>query len=528
MTDFSIVLIHPPVAKPSEPPAGLTVLAGALKAHGIRYKAIDANVRGVTALLHAVPKPQDTWGRRAYRHLDDNLISLRTPQTYSSIDRYKRAVSDINRLLTTVGKAQGIGISLADYNERHRTAVRSIDLAEAARSPETNPFSDYFHDTLIPEIADFHPKAVGLSINFLSQGICAFALIGLLRRKLPEVEIIIGGGLVTSWLQYPKMNSAIAGWVDRMIAGPGETPLLEMAGVTVTKEHTLPDVAPFFNEPYLSPGRVLSYSASRGCWWRRCAFCPERAEQQPYRPIPKTTAATQLQALTRQYQPALIHLLDNAVSPALLKTLAQNPPGAPWYGFARIGAPLDAPAFCRQLAISGCIMLKLGLESGDQNVLNALEKGIRLEIAETVLHNLYDVGIATYVYLLFGTPAEDENAARRTMQFVADHHKTVGYLNTAIFNLPVQSPEAESLTLRSFYEGDMALYTDFIHPLGWTRSNVRRFVEKEFKRHPAIRPIVLRDPPIFTSNHAAFFHTQARFFNSRRQLGTATRHPQHL
>ncbi len=34
---------------------------------------------------------------------------------------------------------------------------------------------------------------------------------------------------------------------------------------------------------------------------------------------------------------------------------------------------------------------------------------------------------------------------------------------------------------------------------------VRQFLDKEFKRHPAIAPILRRDPPIFTSNPAPFF-----------------------
>jgi hypothetical protein len=34
---------------------------------------------------------------------------------------------------------------------------------------------------------------------------------------------------------------------------------------------------------------------------------------------------------------------------------------------------------------------------------------------------------------------------------------------------------------------------------------IRQFLDKEFRRHPAIAPILRRDPPVFTSNHAPFF-----------------------
>ena len=501
----AIALVHPPVAKPSEPPAGTARLAGALKAHGIRFLAVDANIRGLHDLLHSVPVPQDTWGRRAHRHLDNHLAALRSARTYNNADRYRRAVADINRLLSMVGRdAEGM-VGLADFSDRQRSPVRSRDLIASAREPEKNPFFDYFLNHLLPEITAFAPDVVGLSINYLSQALCAFALIGLIRRALPKAKIVIGGGLVTSWLQHGKKKLDFGNMVHQMVAGPGERALLQMAGIQTECRPFLPDYDSFAEEAYLSPGPILPFSASHGCWWRRCAFCPERAERQPFRPLPHSLAVAQLKALTRHLRPTMIHLLDNAVSPALLQSLAVTPPGAPWYGFVRIGAPLDDPGFCHQLAASGCVMLKIGLESGDQTVLDALDKGIRLETAAKVLKNLHAAGIAAYVYVLFGTPAEDETAARKTMHFVADHSETIGFLNMAVFNLPLHSPEAAGLKLRDFYQGDLALYKDFEHPRGWSRASVRRFLDREFKRHPAIRPIIRRDPHIFTSNHAAFF-----------------------
>ncbi|MDY0042821.1 MAG: radical SAM protein, partial [Desulforhabdus sp.] len=58
------------------------------------------------------------------------------------------------------------------------------------------------------------------------------------------------------------------------------------------------------------------------------------------------------------------------------------------------------------------------------------------------------------------------------------------------------------------YEGDLSLYTGFIHPKGWHRALVRQFFDREFKRHPVIASILREDPPLFTSNHAPFFCMQ--------------------
>jgi radical SAM superfamily enzyme YgiQ (UPF0313 family) len=192
------------------------------------------------------------------------------------------------------------------------------------------------------------------------------------------------------------------------------------------------------------------------------------------------------------------------MSPRLLEHLAIHPPGVPWYGFTRVTPRLADAGFCRALKASGCVMLKLGLESGDQGVLDALEKGIRVDEASLALKTLKGAGIGTYVYLLFGTPAESPAAAQRTLEFVAGHADVIDFLNLAIFNLPAGSDEAANLRVHPFSEGDLSLYVDFDHPAGWGRREVRAFLDRELRRHPAVSPIVRRQPPYFTSNHAPF------------------------
>jgi hypothetical protein len=500
-----ILLIHPPVVKPSEPPAGLARLAGALRSHQVPCAVIDANIEGLHHLLRTLPIPADTWSRRAGRHLDNHLRTVRSLRTYSHPDAYRRAVSDINRLIGSAGREKFIRLGLADYQDRHLLPVRSADLAQAAAHPERNPYTGYFHDRIVPAVVQTRAGIAGISINYLSQALCAFALAGLLRKAFPALKIVLGGSLPTSWKQRPQWVRGFEAWVDRIVAGPGETVLLDMAGCRPKTRFFLPDYGDLVQNKYLSPGTVLPFSASDGCWWRRCAFCPEKAEMRPFRPLPRSETLSQLETLVQRTAPTLIHMLDNALSPALLKSLASAQFETPWYGFARMTPPLDDPDFCHTLAASGCAMLQIGLESGDQRVLDALSKGIRLETASRVLYNLKQAGIATYVYLLFGTPAEDFQAASKTLRFVEEHHELIDFLNLAIFNLPQDGQGFPDLKRRVFYPADLALYSDFSHPAGWDRSAVRRFIEKQFKKHPAIQPIIRRDPPIFTSNHAAFF-----------------------
>jgi hypothetical protein len=200
----------------------------------------------------------------------------------------------------------------------------------------------------------------------------------------------------------------------------------------------------------------------------------------------------------------MLHLLDNAVSPAHLRVMAARPVPVPWYGFARVTPELGDDDYCRALRRSGCVMLKLGIESGSQRVLDAMDKGIALSEVSAALGALRRAGIATYVYLLFGAPEEREADAEATLRFAVDHARGITFMNLAVFNLPVAGHEADALVTSPMGEGDLPLYAAFEHPHGWGRAEVREFLDRRFRRHPALAPIAARTPSVFTSNHAPF------------------------
>jgi hypothetical protein len=503
-----IFLIHPPIAKCSEPPAGIAKLSACLNANGIHHDIIDANLEGILYLLKDASNKNtiaDRWTTRAKKYLKRNLVALQDINTYQNHSRYQRAIMDINHLLNVEGKLRHVDLSLADYHDQSLSPVKSADLTSAAEKPQANPFYPYFEPRLMNALED-NPDFIGFSLNYLSQALCTFAMIGFIKQIQPRQKIILGGSLVTSWIKLGAHSDIFKGLVDEIVAGAGEKILLELLEVREGKTFYPPDYNGFPLNQYLSPGPILPYSSARGCYWHNCAFCPEKAESNPYLPLEVSQVTEELQILTRQMNPSLIHILDSSISPSLLNALAQKPPGAPWYGFTRITQHLADEDFCLSLKRSGCTMLKLGIESGDQKVLDQLNKGIDLPTASAVLKTLKKTGIANYCYFLFGTPPETQKSATKTLDFVCQHHGCIDFLNLAIFNLPSQSIEAQSLATHDFYEGDLSLYKNFQHPFGWQRPIVRNFLEKTFKKHPAIAPILRRTPEFFTSNHAPFFN----------------------
>ncbi len=53
-------------------------------------------------------------------------------------------------------------------------------------------------------------------------------MIGFLGGSAPGVKIVLGGGLITSWVKRPGWHNPFKGLADELVAGPGEGALLSM------------------------------------------------------------------------------------------------------------------------------------------------------------------------------------------------------------------------------------------------------------------------------------------------------------
>lgn len=502
-----MLLIYPPVARSTEPPLGIARLAGFLHRHGVPARCLDLCQEGLDYLLGLEVGGRDTWTRGALRRRDRNRALLCDAGGYGNPDRYRRAVLDLNRALKAASEPQGAEAGLADYRDGRRSPLRRADLLDAAAAYEANAFFPHFRTRILEELSAVPARAVGLSVTYLSQALCAFAIIGFLKAVRPDLPVVLGGGLVTSWTAQGSLrpNDRFEGLVDTILPGRGEDKILALLGPPGDAGARTPDFDDLVGLGYLAPTRILPYNFSTGCPWKGCRFCPERAEGSRYVGMDAGAALGEVESLVARHAPGLLHFTDTEIAPRYLGALADSPPGVPWYGFARFSPLLADPGFCRRLAASGCVMLQLGLESGDQRVLDAVGKGTRIPDIERALHGLAEAGIGVYLYVLFGTPAEDWTAARRTRDFVASHAERIACMNVALFNLPVASADALQLETRPFYDGDLALYREFVHPLGWNRDAVRAFLAEEFEADPAIKAILARNPPVFTSNHAPLF-----------------------
>ncbi len=501
-----MLFIFPPVAKPCEPPAGVALLSAALKEHGLESHVYDANLHGLLYLINSDITPTDSWSKRALKNRDQIISDLKDPKLYNNIDRYHQRVYDLNKLLTISVDNTRFRVTLSDYSDNKLSSVNSKDLLLSAKTYAENPFYNFFKDQLRYEVEKSHSEYVGISLCYLNQALVSFALAGWIKDNFKDKKIIMGGGLISSWMSRPDFHEPFKDLIDISIKGEGEGPLLNYFGKeTHGKRHYVPNYDFVERNTYLSPGKVLPFRASIGCYWSKCNFCPEKAETRPYSSLRSSKVLDDLKILDEKYSPDYIHFIDNAVTPAFLRTLSKERFGFKWYGFVRFEKDFLDLNFCHDLKKSGCDMLKLGLESGDQDVLNLMNKGTNLKTVSVMLKNLKQAGILNFVYLLFGTSFEDRESAFHTLEYVNNHKEYIDFLNLAVFNLPKFSDDARGLITQEFYHGDLSLYLNFNHPNGWDRRKVKKFLDKTFKKKVISGSNILKNPAFFSSNHAAFF-----------------------
>ena len=533
MAGPDLLLIHPPAARAAEPPLGTAVLLSHLRRGGATAEAIDANLEAHLYLLDAdrlaaAAGPAPTTAlHRAGKNVPRSLSFLRSPEAGNSFSRYATAARHLN---TALSAYRGVGArerwTLGDYVHGDLSEFSPGDLSHAASGKAETIFSGYFRDALLPRVERMRPRGVAISVIYRHQILPAFELAGLLRRRLPGVPVYGGGGMFTSWRSSLRGMGLAFLPFDRVGFGPGESALAGVAGGASTgggvlfEEGEAVEFLPDFGfaplREYLSPEPILPVASTRGCYWRRCRFCPEAvAPIHPYRAMDADTFPALMRELSDRYGVLRFHLTDNAIPVAVLRSIAFRGSvlrGLSWHGFARFERELLEPGFASSLAAAGCSMLQLGLESGSQPLLDRMGKGTRVAEASAILSNLSRAGIVSYVYVMLGAPGETEADAERTRMFLAEHAGEIGFLNLSILNLPREaswpgtgggSRMRESGSLDD--DLPLGLYRRVPAGDGWGRTQARRFLQRRILGDPAIRAIASRTPPWFGDSHAVFF-----------------------
>jgi radical SAM superfamily enzyme YgiQ (UPF0313 family) len=478
---MKIALIYPPTADPTAPYLSVPALTGFLRSKGVDVLPIDANIECYDLLL----RPESL--RRIARQIERRLARLRK-KPFLGHDEQLACVAlfrakELARSLP--GKIDAAVAVMRDRSGKqffdpvsYETAVEVIESAlklisaaytplyldfsayrtpfsllgireihEDAR-PERNPFHEYFSKILCERLMCEQVGMAGISVVFPGQIQPAYSLAYILRRKLPHLHITVGGPAITQVLIRMAPDAAHRSLepFHSAILFEGEEALYDLV-LSIEKGKQAsgvirgdirmdlsglpsPDYKGMPLETYLSPEPVLSYDATRGCYWGKCAFCHYGLAETgttPYRERPTDEVVNHLSDMAKHYHCEIFYLSQDTMKPATARRLAKavHESNAAWrWACDMRPEPFLTPECCRQLAKGGVLSLALGIESGSKRVLRLIDKGVSRPDIRSAVKNLAAAGIAVEWMCFTHFPTETYSEALETLHFIQEqlHH----------------------------------------------------------------------------------------------------------
>lgn len=284
----------------------------------------------------------------------------------------------------------------------------------------------------------------------------AFTMIA--AAKARGCVVIIAGSDATD-----QSHSYLKACADFVLLGEGEETLIELlarlTGQSDTPFHAIPGLA-WMDEgrPRLNPRRAvivnvnslpfpawdlvdveryrriwlehhdyysMNMVTTRGCPYH-CNWCAKPIWGQRYHSRDPELVAEELSWLKQTYRPDHIWFADDimGLTPGWWvrfadAVMARNA-RLPFKCLSRADLIVRSASDVDALARAGCDIVWIGAESGSQSVLDAMEKGTRVEQIYEAARCLRAAGIRVGFFLQFGYPGETRADIEKTLQMVRD------------------------------------------------------------------------------------------------------------
>ena len=294
-----------------------------------------------------------------------------------------------------------------------------------------------------------NPWAIGLSVTFTYLYPRGVEIAELIRRLRPDIPIVIGGPHVT---YYDRECLAECAAIDVVVRGEGEWTGLEVFRALKAGETDLSDImgatwrAPdgsihrnrhrkLGNVLELPPtdfrllpanfARTMEVSAltSRGCTFR-CRYCHEfRYWGGVVREHPAERIVAEMEAVSRDHGNRMQGIDDSMLdmgSQYFLDLVAQLEK-SPWlpdqFGFlTRLDTITDEGL--KAMKRAGILSLSVGAESGSQEVLDHMNKGLKVEQTTEALAMTREHGIYANAFFIIGHPGSSPESEAITRDFI--------------------------------------------------------------------------------------------------------------
>lgn len=326
----------------------------------------------------------------------------------------------------------------------------------------------YAHKALFPfiEILPSLPQLesaayVAFSISFESQIIPALLIAAHIRRQR-KISVIFGGCFFYNYTDIFIKVMCTLDIVDCLITGPGEKILESISRIgikeTATSNHFIsstingktlfrqkpnewspkvyiPDFTDLDFSNYFSPVNAFPYMIRNICYYGGCYFCNGDRDCGTIQSKDVKKAFRSMSKIAKECDIYNVYIVDAALSPHNLKMISdiESPITFAWIANARFENCLNQEDLAQKLRNKGCRMLRFGLESGSQKVLDLMNKGTQVSVAASILQKCHSVGILTHIYLMFGYPGETFSDRIKTLQFLEQNRCNIDSYSVSIF-----------------------------------------------------------------------------------------------
>lgn len=339
------------------------------------------------------------------------------------------------------------------YAEQLGRSAFSFDEMERELRKQ-NGFIDHLLTGLLEKkIERYKPALVGLSVPFPGNLYSAFKCGQWIRNNHPGIKTVLGGGFASTELRSLS-DPRVFNYVDFITLDDGEAPLEQLIrhldnriglkelkrtfalvdgrvswldgsaeGDIPQSQAGTPDYSGLYLDKYLSvieivnpmhrlwsDGRWNKLILAHGCYWAKCTFCDTSLDYiKRYEPNPASLICDRIEEVIRQTGQFGFHFVDEAASPALLRSLAleiiHRKLTVVWWTNIRFEKSFS-PELCSLLKASGCIAVSGGLEVASNRLLKLISKGVTVEQVARVAANFTGTGIMVHAYLMYGFPTQ--------------------------------------------------------------------------------------------------------------------------
>lgn len=244
--------------------------------------------------------------------------------------------------------------------------------------------------------------------------------------------VVLGGRHVTGmggqidnvfdcWVSGEGENSirAIVADFPKLAKGYIGSPVEDLDTIPFPARHLLPVQGKnifAYKERYWE-GETTCLLTMRGCPYK-CGFCTAGGERVRYRSVDNVVA--EIEHVIDTYGIREFRLSDDTFTlnrKRLLQLLPRMKECNIYWRASVRAYPLD-PELLELMADSGCVELSYGIESGDQRVLDRVNKGITLEQSRNAMKWSKEAGITVRALMIAGLPGETPESAYKTIEFM--------------------------------------------------------------------------------------------------------------